>query len=124
MDADFQTLENRELVEKLKAAGVNVEQQAKGGSDELAGLTFVLTGSMEGMTRDEAGEEIRRRGGSVSSSVSKKTDYLVAGAKAGSKLTKADSLGVKVLDEKAFLELLGIAQKAKAEPSLGQGKLF
>jgi DNA ligase (NAD+) len=118
----FQTLENRELIERLQAAGVNFEQKAQSGSDELAGLTFVLTGTMESMSRDEAGEEIRARGGSVTSSVSKNTDYVVAGAKAGSKLTKAESLGVKVLDESAFLKLIGTKTKTEAKP--GQQELF
>ena len=67
-----------------------------GGSSELEGLTFVLTGSLETMTRDEAGDKIKDRGGKVSSSVSKKTSYLVAGESAGSKLAKAESLGAKV----------------------------
>ena len=121
----FQTLENRELIERLQAAGVNFEQAQTSGSDELAGLTFVLTGTMESMSRDEAGEEIRKRGGSVTSSVSKNTDYVVAGAKAGSKLTKAESLGVKVLDEAAFLALLGNQPAAtKPTPKPGQGELF
>ncbi|QHI69966.1 NAD-dependent DNA ligase LigA [Tichowtungia aerotolerans] len=119
----FQTPENRELVERLQAAGVNFEQTAKGGSDELAGLTFVLTGTMESMSRDEAGEEIRKRGGSVTSSVSKNTDYVVAGAKAGSKRTKAEALGVKVLDETAFLAIIGSAPK-KTQSKPGQQELF
>ena len=118
----FQTLENRVLIEKLQTAGVNFEQAVKSGSDELAGLTFVLTGTMKNLSRDEAGEEIRARGGSVSSSVSKKTDYLVAGAKAGSKLTKAESLGVKVLDEQAFLDLIGTTKKQPPAPPQKEGQ--
>ncbi len=97
----------REVVEQLRAAGVNFEQAAAGGSRELEGLTFVLTGSMESMTRDEAGDKIKARGGKVSSSVSKKTSYLVAGEAAGSKLTKAESLGVTILNEEQLLALLG-----------------
>jgi DNA ligase (NAD+) len=122
----FQTLENRLLVEKLQAAGVNFKQDTTGGSDELAGLTFVITGTLEGMSRDEAGDAIRARGGSVSSSVSKKTDYLVAGAKAGSKLAKAESLNVKVLDEAAFLELIGTQANPAPEQkeTSGQQELF
>jgi DNA ligase (NAD+) len=118
----FQTLENRQLVERLQAAGVNFEQTVKAESDEFAGLTFVLTGTMESLSRDEAGEQIRVRGGSVTSSVSKNTSYVVAGEKAGSKLTKAEELGVKVLDEAAFLKLLGGDPEPKAKP--GQGELF
>jgi DNA ligase (NAD+) len=68
--------------------------------------TFVLTGSMENMDRDEAKEKIRQLGGSVSSSVSKNTDYVVAGESAGSKLDKAQELGVKIITEEEFLEML------------------
>ncbi len=125
----FQTLEihpaaggNKELVERLQAAGINFEQATQSGSDELTNLTFVLTGTLESLGRDEAGEMIRARGGSVTSSVSKNTDYVVAGAKAGSKLAKAESLGVKVLDEVAFLALFGDAPATKPKP--GQGELF
>ena len=120
----FKTLENRELVEQLQSAGVNFEQAAKSGSDELAGLTFVLTGTMQSMSRDEAGEEIRKRGGSVTSSVSKNTDYVVAGEKAGSKLAKAESLGVKVLNEQQFLELIGTPSASKPQKGPGQQELF
>jgi len=118
----FQCLENKELVERLQMAGVNFEQTATGGSDELAGLTFVLTGTMESLSRDEAGEQIRARGGSVTSSVSKNTSYVVAGEKAGSKRAKAEELGVKILDETAFLKLIGDAPAPKPKP--GQGELF
>ena len=118
----FQCPENRKLIERLQAAGVNFAQAAKAGSDEFAGLTFVLTGTMESLSRDEAGEQIRARGGSVSSSVSKNTSYVVAGEKAGSKLAKAEELGVKVLDEPAFLKLLG--GKPQTKPKPGQGELF
>ena len=118
----FQCLENQELIERLQAAGVNFEQATLSGSDELAGLTFVLTGTMENLSRAEAGEQIRARGGAVTSSVSKNTSYVVAGEKAGSKLMKAKSLGVKILDESAFLQLTGNPSKPKQQP--GQGELF
>jgi DNA ligase (NAD+) len=75
-------------------------------SQALAGLTLVATGSLESFTRDGIAETIRAAGGKPAGSVSKKTDYLVAGAKAGSKLTKAESLGVTVLDEEGFLAVL------------------
>lgn len=121
----FQTPANRKLIERLQAAGVNFEQAAKSASDEFAGLTFVLTGTMESLSREEAGEQIRARGGAVSSSVSKNTSYVVAGEKAGSKLTKAEELGVKVLDEAAFLKLLGGKPSVPAaKPKPGQGELF
>jgi DNA ligase (NAD+) len=118
----FQCLENQKLVERLQAAGVNFEQAAKAGSSEFAGLTFVLTGTMESLSREEAGELIRARGGAVTSSVSKNTSYVVAGEKAGSKLTKAEELGVKVLDEAAFLKMIG--SKPASKPKPGQGELF
>jgi len=118
----FQTPANRKLIERLQNAGVNFAQSAKTASDEFAELTFVLTGTMESLSRDEAGEQIRARGGSVSSSVSKNTSYVVAGGKAGSKLAKAEELGVNVLDEAAFLKLLGGKPAAKSKP--GQGELF
>jgi DNA ligase (NAD+) len=118
----FQCPENRLLIERLQAAGVHFEQAVKSGSTEFAGLTFVLTGTMESMSREEAGELIRARGGSVSSGVSKNTSYVVAGEKAGSKLTKAEELGVTVLDEAAFLKLLEKMPAPKPKP--GQGELF
>ena len=95
----------RYIVSRLKAAGVTTEQSVKKVSTELTGLTFVLTGTLENMTRDEAAEMIKARGGKVSSSVSKKTDYVLAGEAAGSKLTKAQSLGVKIIDKDTFLEM-------------------
>ena len=75
-------------------------------AETLAGLTFVLTGTLPTMTRDEAGEKIKRAGGKISSSVSKKTSYVVAGEEAGSKLTKAKALGVPVIDEAGLLAML------------------
>ncbi len=99
--------ENRQVVEKLRAAGVNLRHAAgaaRGGA--LAGLTFVVTGRLERFTRDEAESLIKRNGGAVSSSVSKKTDYVVVGAEAGSKLEKAQKLGTTQLDEDAFAALL------------------
>ncbi|MFA5688170.1 MAG: NAD-dependent DNA ligase LigA [Kiritimatiellales bacterium] len=103
----FKTPANIELIEQLKAAGVNFEQAAQTGSNEFAGLTFVLTGTLETLSRTEAGDLIRARGGTVAGSVSKNTDYVVAGANAGSKLTKAEELGVNILDETAFLAMSG-----------------
>ncbi len=103
----FRAPETRAVIDQLRAAGVNFEQADAGGSHELEGLTFVLTGSMESMTRDEAGDRIKARGGKVSGSVSKNTSYLVAGESAGSKLTKAEKLGVTILSEEQLINLLG-----------------
>lgn len=99
---------NMELCRRLTAAGVRtrVEKSNEPTDDTLAGKSFVLTGSLAGLTRDEASAAIEARGGRVSSSVSKKTDFVVAGAEAGSKLDKAKELGVTVIDEAAFKELL------------------
>jgi DNA ligase (NAD+) len=101
-------------VQRLHDAGVNFAGE-RGPQREpidasFAGLTFVLTGSLERRTRDEAAEEIDARGGKVTSSVSKKTSYVVAGESPGSKLAKAEELGVTVLDEQAFEALLGGGQ--------------
>ncbi len=106
----FTLVENKELVRRLKKliSIENVEFISRLNLDNLplAGKTFVLTGTMESMSRDEAKEKIRALGGDVSSSVSKKTSYVVAGAEAGSKLDKAQELGVDVLSEQEFLKLL------------------
>ncbi len=97
---------NRMICEKLKELGVNCNSTAEPKKETLAGLTFVLTGTLPTMTRDEAGELIKKYGGKVSSSVSKKTSYVVAGEEAGSKLTKAQALGVTIIDEDGLLALL------------------
>ena len=100
---------NRQLCDRLRAAGVRTEL-AKQSSVELdqrfAGKQFVLTGKMEGYTRDEARELIEARGGRVNSSVSKKTDFVIAGEDAGSKLDKATALGISVIDEAGFDKML------------------
>ena len=85
---------------------MTVEQDEAAATSEFEGKTFVLTGSLASMTRDDAQDAITLRGGKVSGSVSKKTHFVVAGSEAGSKLKKAEELGVTVLDEKAFLKLL------------------
>jgi DNA ligase (NAD+) len=98
----------RELIGRLRVAGLQfVEEGPAPGSGPLAGLTFVLTGTLPHLTREAATELIQAAGGRVSSTVSKKTDHLVAGDAAGSKLEKAERLGVSVLDEPALLKLLG-----------------
>jgi DNA ligase (NAD+) len=104
---------NQELVTRLKAAGVNMESRAPAPSDQpgpLAGKTFVLTGTLASMSRDEAKEALERLGAKVSSSVSKKTSYVVTGNEAGSKLERAHQLGVETLDEDAFVALIMKAQ--------------
>jgi DNA ligase (NAD+) len=105
----FDDAGNIELCRRLAAAGVQTKmvQTGASGDDSLAGKTFVLTGTLTAFTRDEARAAIENRGGRVSSSVSKKTNYVVAGDEAGSKLDKATELGVAVLDEAAFSQLLG-----------------
>jgi DNA ligase (NAD+) len=100
---------NRHLVERLQRAGLQMEGPAKPevvADSSISGKTFVLTGTLPTHTREEASAMILERGGKVSSSVSKKTDYLLAGAEAGSKLTKAEQLGVKVIDEEEFLKMI------------------
>jgi DNA ligase (NAD+) len=101
---------NRAVVAKLAAAGINMTslqpEVAEAEAGPLAGMTFVLTGTLEAMTREEASAEIERRGGKVSGSVSRKTSYVVAGAEAGSKLDKAKALGVRVLTEEEFKTLI------------------
>jgi DNA ligase (NAD+) len=100
---------NRAVIEKLVAAGVRTadEPRARKRGGALEGKTFVLTGGLESMSRDEAGEAIEEAGGKVTSGVSKKTDYVVVGENPGSKYDKAVQLGVTILDEKKFLKLIG-----------------
>ncbi|MCA1567772.1 MAG: NAD-dependent DNA ligase LigA [Acidobacteria bacterium] len=100
---------NRALCERLRAAGVRTEMEAVAGgvrTEAFAGMLFVLTGKLETMTRDEAAALVEAHGGRVTSSVSKKTSYVIAGEEAGSKLDKAQTLGVRVLGEAEFKELL------------------
>lgn len=103
----FHDEENIALLNKLKEANVNmVEEKTEKTSDKFQGLTFVLTGTLESMGRSEASEIIQSLGGKASSSVSKKTSYVIAGANAGSKLTKAESLGIKIITEQEFLAMV------------------
>lgn len=105
----FRDPRNSDLVTRLKAAGVTTEIDAAGTAlldERFVGKTFVLTGKLEGFTRDDAAKLIEDRGGRVSSSVSKNTDFVVAGSDAGSKLTKAESLGVAVMDEADFIAMV------------------
>src|SRR4030095_10082328 len=102
--------ENGALFDRLAAAGVRTEDEAApdapAGVVPLAGQTFVITGTLDAMSREAAAEEIERLGGKVSSSISRKTSGLVVGRDAGSKLEKARALGVPELDEERFLALI------------------
>jgi DNA ligase (NAD+) len=105
----FQQAHNLEVIAQLRAGGVHwpaLPKRAATSEGPLTGKTFVLTGTLDSMSRDQASDRIAALGGKVSGSVSKKTSYVVAGAEAGSKLKKAQELGVDVLDEKEFLRLL------------------
>jgi DNA ligase (NAD+) len=103
----FREERNVRLLEKLAHVGIEIGTEARSAhGKKLEGRTFVLTGTLEGMSRDEAKARIRARGGDISESVSKKTSYVVAGAEPGSKFEKARQLGVTILDEKGFMALL------------------
>ncbi|MDP3764279.1 MAG: NAD-dependent DNA ligase LigA [bacterium] len=102
----FENKENRQLITKLLRCQITVLSPPK-ISKKLAGKTFVLTGTLETLSRDSAKEKIRLMGGDVSSSVSKETDYVIAGENAGSKFDKAEKLGVKIISEREFLNMVG-----------------
>ena len=103
----FSSPSNRELCQRLADAGLLTKAIAAPTASDLAGLTFVLTGTLPTLTRDEAAAKIKAHGGKVSGSVSSKTSFVVAGEAAGSKLTKANALGITVLDEEGLLRMLG-----------------
>ena len=103
----FASEESRAFCDRLMAAGVRTEAVKQAASDRLAGMTFVLTGTLPTLSRDEASERIKAMGGKVSGSVSKKTTYVVAGEAAGSKLTKANELSIPVIDEEELLRMIG-----------------
>ena len=102
----FERPSSRELVERLAQCGVNMADLTERTDDRFAGMTFVLTGTLPTMTRKEASDLVERYGGKTASSVSKKTAYVLAGEDAGSKLTKAQTLGVTVLTEDEFLQMI------------------
>ena len=105
----FSHPQTRRMIDRLKAAGVVMTaEKAAAGDDRFAGMTFVLTGTLPDMTREQASALITSHGGKVSGSVSKKTSYVVAGAEAGSKLAKAESLGVPVIDEAELLRMTSV----------------
>jgi len=102
----FREKKNLEFLEKIKKVGVEVFEEKKPKRQPLRGKTFVLTGALETMSREEAKEKIRLLGGEISESVSKKTDYVVVGKEPGSKLERAKKLGVKTINEPEFLKLI------------------
>jgi len=102
----FRDPENRSVVDQLLFAGVKSEQPKTRRSDKLAGKTFVVTGTLENLSRQQIEQAIRQAGGKSSSSVSKKTDFVLAGENPGSKLDKARKLGIEVIDEKRFLKMM------------------
>ena len=117
----FAAPQSQHLITALKEAGVNMDSQAAPVGDKLAGITFVLTGELSSCSRKEAGEKLEALGAKVSGSVSKKTGCVVAGEAAGSKLRKAQDLGVHVLDEDQFLILVG-EREGDSEALLAQLK--
>lgn len=102
----FSHPDTKVLIDRLKAAGVVTEGEKPVSGGKLEGMTFVLTGTLPTMSRSDASALIEKNGGKTSSSVSKKTSYVVAGADAGSKLTKAESLGIKIIDENGLIALI------------------
>ncbi|HUD33727.1 MAG TPA: helix-hairpin-helix domain-containing protein, partial [Variovorax sp.] len=106
--AFFDQPHNREVVDQLRAAGLRWEEGAPAARAPrpLAGKTFVITGTLPTLSRDEAKDKLEAAGAKVAGSVSKKTDYVVAGAEAGSKLEKANLLGIAVIDEQGMLDIL------------------
>jgi DNA ligase (NAD+) len=112
--AFFDEEHNRELIERLRAAGLQFtyESRRKDGG-VLSGKVFVITGTLPTLSREEAKAKIEEAGGKVTDSVSKKTDYLLAGEKAGSKLDKAQKLGVQVIGEEQLAELLAAPEAHK-----------
>lgn len=124
----FRSEAGEKVLEKLAELGIN-PSTAQAAGDQFNRMTFVITGTLPTLKREAAADMVRQRGGKVSGSVSKNTTYLLAGEKAGSKLTKAESLGVKIINEPAFIELCGQtetpATEAEAKPTAPtQGELF
>ena len=104
----FSQEQTKDLINRLKQYGVNTENKNNENNDNrFEGMVFVLTGGLENYSRKEAEEIIENFGGKTSSSVSKKTTYVIAGESSGSKLNKANELGIPVLDEKKFMEMIG-----------------
>ena len=103
----FESKQTKDLIERLKQNGVNMESKMEKSQDErFAGKIFVLTGTLPTLSRNEASEIIEKFGGKTSGSVSKKTSFVLAGEEAGSKLTKAEELGIQIITEAEFLEMI------------------
>ena len=102
----FKTDSAKELIEKLKLSGVNMNATSEIKDERFSGMTFVLTGTLPTLKRNEASKIIESFGGKTSSSVSKKTTYVLAGEEAGSKLDKANALGIEVIDEETFMGMI------------------
>jgi len=102
----FDSEQSRDLIRRLAEAGVNMTEDTSDNTEKLAGKTFVITGTLPTMGRTEATELIEKNGGKVSGSVSKKTDYLLAGENGGSKMTKAQTLGIPVISEEDLHKML------------------
>ena len=102
----FNSPQSQHLMNRLTEAGLNTKSLETVGDTRFSGMTFVLTGTLEKFTRDQAAEIVENMGGKVSGSVSKKTSYVLAGEKAGSKLDKAQSLGIAIIDEDMFEKMI------------------
>jgi len=126
--AFFETDVGKQILKRLHSLDIHPSEagnkKVQNSSLPFAGKTFVLTGSLPSLSRDEASGLVRNSGGSVTSSVSKNTDYVLAGEEAGSKLEKAQELGVRILTEQEFLEMLGIKPKSKPPDKQPQKELF
>ena len=102
----FSEKHNQNLLKKFSKVGIKIIKETSSSNQKLQGLSFVITGALSTMTREEAKEKIHSLGGDVSESISKKTSYLLAGEEGGGKLDKAKKLGVKILSEKDFLDII------------------
>ena len=102
----FADKKNNELLDDLLAVGIRVKEEKEKAHQPLKGKTFVITGTLENFSRDEIKSKIRDLGGDVSGSVSKETDYLLAGSEPGSKYDKSKKLGIEILDEKEFVKMI------------------
>ncbi len=102
----FQGAGHQSVLRELDKVGINIKHAPSKVSDKFKGQSFVITGVLESMSREEAENRIRRLGGDPSGSVSKKTDYVIAGENPGSKLDRAERLGVKIISEKALMDML------------------